>query len=634
MPKSDAPEFVLVHRPWLIAAFQAILIFCSFLGAWFLRFDFRLQDSTLVLSAAPILIVIRLLAIAYFRLLHGWWRYTGVSDALDIAKAIATGSVFFWIFMRYILGVMAFPRSVYVLEALLSMGLLAGVRLLSRALAEGLYEDAMHSRRVILIGAGFAAQQIIREAKRPDSGYAVVGCLDDDPSKQRLKLDGIPILGTVDQLGVVLNRNSVDEVLIAVPSATGSQMRRFIEVCNQTSAKYRTVPAMKDIIAGNVSITQLREVNLEDLLGRDPAKIDLLSVRQQISGQSVLVTGAAGSIGSELCRQILDYGPARLVCLDQNETGLFYLNLEISGRKNGAELVMCVADIGDLETMKTVLAENKSQIIFHAAAYKHVPLMEKNVKEAIRNNVLALSGFLCVAEETACKNFVLISSDKAVNPTNVMGATKRVCELILASRQPNCMRCVSVRFGNVLGSSGSVVPVLQQQLRENRPLTITHPDVKRFFMSTQEAVALVLQGFAIGSHGDILVLDMGQPVRILDLARTLIRLSGKQEKEVPIQYIGLREGEKFQEELFYPTEVVKPTSCEKIKRIQGKRYTWTEMQKHVEELQRSLSMDGAMLVRRRLKDIVPEYSHHEEYGLQEDAVVPDTPALRRAASSD
>ncbi len=634
MLKSDAPEFVLVHRPWLIAAFQAILIFCSFLGAWFLRFDFRLQDSTLVLSAAPILIVIRLLAIAYFRLLHGWWRYTGVSDALDIAKAIATGSVFFWIFMRYILGVMAFPRSVYVLEALLSMGLLAGVRLLSRALAEGLYEDAMHLRRVILIGAGFAAQQIIREAKRSDSGYAVVGCLDDDPSKQRLKLDGIPILGTVDQLGVVLNRNSVDEVLIAVPSATGSQMRRFIEVCNQTSAKYRTVPAMKDIIAGNVSITQLREVNLEDLLGRDPVKIDLLSVRQQISGQSVLVTGAAGSIGSELCRQILDYGPARLVCLDQNETGLFYLNLELSGRKNGAELVMCVADIGDLETMKTVLAENKSQIIFHAAAYKHVPLMEKNVKEAIRNNVLALSGFLCVAEETACKNFVLISSDKAVNPTNVMGATKRVCELILASRQPNCMRCVSVRFGNVLGSSGSVVPVLQQQLRENRPLTITHPDVKRFFMSTQEAVALVLQGFAIGSHGDILVLDMGQPVRILDLARTLIRLSGKQEKEVPIQYIGLREGEKFQEELFYPTEVVKPTSCEKIKRIQGKRYTWTEMQKHVEELQRSLSMDGAMLVRRRLKDIVPEYSHHEEYGLQEDAVVPDTPALRRAASSD
>jgi len=357
-------------------------------------------------------------------------------------------------------------------------------------------------------------------------------------------------------------------------------------------------------------------------------------VRQQISGQSVLVTGAAGSIGSELCRQILDYGPARLVCLDQNETGLFYLNLEISGRKNGAELVMCVADIGDLETMKPVLDKNKSQIIFHAAAYKHVPLMEKNVKEAIRNNVLALSGFLCVAEETACKNFVLISSDKAVNPTNVMGATKRVCELILASRQPNCMRCVSVRFGNVLGSSGSVVPVLQQQLRENRPLTITHPDVKRFFMSTQEAVALVLQGFAIGSHGDILVLDMGQPVRILDLARTLIRLSGKQEKEVPIQYIGLREGEKFQEELFYPTEVVKPTSCEKIKRIQGKRYTWTEMQKHVEELQRSLSMDGAMLVRRRLKDIVPEYSHHEEYGLQEDAVVPDTPALRRAASSD
>src|SRR5216683_7397378 len=612
MLKSDAPEFVLVHRPWLIAAFQAILIFCSFLGAWFLRFDFRLQDSTLVLSAAPILIVIRLLAIAYFRLLHGWWRYTGVSDALDIAKAIATGSVFFWIFMRYILGVMAFPRSVYVLEALLSMGLLAGVRLLSRALAEGLYEDAMHLRRVILIGAGFAAQQIIREAKRSDSGYAVVGCLDDDPSKQRLKLDGIPILGTVDQLGVVLNRNSVDEVLIAVPSATGSQMRRFIEVCNQTSAKYRTVPAMKDIIAGNVSITQLREVNLEDLLGRDPVKIDLLSVRQQISGQSVLVTGAAGSIGSELCRQILDYGPARLVCLDQSETGLFFLRLNLMEHENGAQLVFRVADVCDSERVSALLSEFTAEIIFHAAAYKHVPMMESNVQEAVKNNVLGLVGLLDLAAEAGCKGFVLISSDKAVNPTNVMGATKRICELIISSRPPNGMRCVSVRFGNVLGSSGSVIPVLKQQLRDHQPLTITHPEIKRFFMVTSEAVALVLQGFAIGNHGDILVLDMGESVRILDLARTLIRLSGKFEHDVQIQFTGLRDGEKLEEELFYSHERVLSTSCGKIKRTTGTLKDWPGLCRQLEDLRTSMSVDGAAPIRAKIKAIVPEYSFRLE----------------------
>ena len=631
MRKLTIAEVLLRHRSWFIAMLQAFLIFCAFVGASLLRFEFRLQNSALLFSAMPLLIAIRLIAIAHFRLLHGWWRYTGVGDALDIVKAIVTGSIVFWFVMRVVLGITEFPRSIYVLEALLAAGLLTGVRLLSRALSEGLHQDARHSRRVILIGAGFAAQQIIREAKRPGSGYSVVGCLEDDPSKQRIKLAGIPILGTVDQMADVIRGNPVDEVLIAVPSATGPQMRRFIEICNQTNMKYRTIPALKDIIAGQISISQFRDVNLEDLLGREPAKIDLLAVRQHIAGQTVLVTGAAGSIGSELCRQILDYVPARLVCLDQNETGLFYLCLELSKQKNGAQLVMCVADIADPEGMRMMLSENKPQIIFHAAAYKHVPLMELNVKEAVKNNVLTLKGFLEAAEEVACSHFVLISSDKAVNPTNVMGATKRVCELILSSRPPNGLRCVSVRFGNVLGSSGSVVPVLQQQLRENRPLTITHPDVKRFFMSTREAVALVLQAFAIGNHGDILVLEMGEPVSIMELARTLIRLSGKAEREVAIEYIGLRDGEKLEEELFYPTEIVNATSCEKIKRSRGTRYSWPEMQRHLEELRQSLSLDGAAAVRAKIKEIVPEYSHNENTAFPQNSPEQPIPALRLAA---
>ena len=287
-----------------------------------------------------------------------------------------------------------------------------------------------------------------------------------------------------------------------------------------------------------------------------------------------MVTGAAGSIGSELCRQILDYCPARLVCLDQSETGLYFLRLGLVEHKNGAQVSFCVGDVCDADRVRSLLHEFSPEIIFHAAAYKHVPMMETNVHEAVKNNVLGFIGLLNLADEAGCKNFVLISSDKAVNPTNVMGATKRICELIISSRPPNGMRCVSVRFGNVLGSSGSVVPVLEQQLRNRQPLTITHPDIKRFFMITPEAVALVLQAFAIGAHGDILVLDMGEPVRILDLARSLIRLSGKSENDVEIQFTGLRDGEKLNEELFYEHERVTPTSCHKIKRTNGSLKDW------------------------------------------------------------
>jgi FlaA1/EpsC-like NDP-sugar epimerase len=606
--QANATEFLRRHRSWFVAGFQAFLIFCSFLGAWLLRFDFKLQDIALLLSAAPILIVIRLVPIAHFRLLHGWWRYTGVSDALNIAKAMAIGSAVFWIFMRHVMAITAFPRSVYVLEALLSTGLLAGVRLLSRALAEGLHEDATQSRRVILIGAGFAAQQIIREARRTDSGYSVLGCLDDDLSKQRFKLDGVPILGTVDQLRNVLERIHADEILISVPSATGLQMRRFVDICNREKITYRTVPALKDIIAGQVAVSQLREVSLEDLLGREPVQIDLDAVRREIVGRTVLVTGAAGSIGSELCRQILEYGPGRLICLDQSETGLFFLRLGLIQHKNGSRIVFRVADVCDSERVAALLSEFSPEIIFHAAAYKHVPMMESNVQEAIKNNVLALVGLLDLAAEAGCKAFVLISSDKAVNPTNVMGATKRICELIISSRPPNGMRCVSVRFGNVLGSSGSVIPVLKQQLRDHQPLTITHPEIRRFFMITPEAVALVLQAFTIGEHGDILVLDMGESVRILDLAHSLIRLSGKFEHDVQIQFTGLRDGEKLEEELFYSHEEVLPTSCGKVKRTSGTLKDWPGLCRQLQELRVSMTMDGASPIRAKIKEIVPEYS--------------------------
>jgi FlaA1/EpsC-like NDP-sugar epimerase len=606
------PHLLLRFRPWFIAIFQAWLVSCSLVIAWLLRFDFTLRDRRILFSALPLLVVIRLLAMAYFGLFRGWWKYAGVSDAIDVVKAVGTGSALFFVVTHYMLVNPSFPRAVYILEALLTTGLLVAVRLLTRVLAESLREDASSCKRVILIGAGAAAQTILQEIRLPGSGYEAVGCLDDDRSKLGVRIHNVAVLGTVDQLPTVLSSEPADEMLIAVPSATGAQMRRFVDICDHAGVPFKTVPALKDIIAGQVIVRQLREVSLEDLLGRDPVQIDLEAVQKEIAGQTVVVTGAAGSIGSELCRQILEYSPASLVCLDQSETGLFFLRLELDKHQNGAQLAFRVVDVTDGERLHMLFAEFKPEIIFHAAAYKHVPLMESNVQEAVKNNVLALPNLLDLAEQAGCKSFVLISSDKAVNPTNVMGATKRICELVLSSRPPNGMRCVSVRFGNVLGSNGSVIPVLKKQLHNNEPLTITHPEITRFFMTTREAVALVLQAFTIGNHRDILVLDMGEPVRILDLARNLIRLSGKSEQDVEIRFTGLREGEKLNEELFYKNERVIPTSCDKIKRTSGPLKDWSELCVQLDNLRASMTVDGAAPIRAGIKEIVPEYVCKEE----------------------
>jgi len=625
-----APRLLLRHKTWFVGIFQAALVTCSLIVAWLLRFDFSLPYLRILVLGLPVLLLARIATMACFGLFRGWWRYVGVRDGIDILKAVGTGSILFWVIMRFALRAMAFPRAIYVLEALLTAGLLVGVRLISRVVAESVRENISSCRRVILIGAGSAAHTILREIRRPGSPYVAVGCVDDDQSKLGIRIDNVRVLGTVNQLSEVLSSEPADEALIAVPSATGAQMRRFVEICNRAKISFRTVPALKDIIAGQVAVSQLREVSLEDLLGREPVQIDLEAVRSEIAGRTVLVTGAAGSIGSELSRQLLDYSPARLICLDQNETGLFFLRLGLIEHKNGAQIIFPVADVCDAERVRSLLSEFGPEIIFHAAAYKHVPMMESNVQEAVKNNVFALIELLNETEAAGCENFILISSDKAVNPTNVMGATKRICELILASKPANGMRCVSVRFGNVLGSSGSVIPVLKRQLRDNQPLTVTHPEIKRFFMTTREAVALVLQAFAIGSHGDILVLDMGEPVRILDLARSLIRLSGKSEDDVEIQFTGLREGEKLKEELFYEDEIIVPTTCEKIKRTNGAHRNWPELCRQLEELRSSMSVNGPAPVRAKIKEIVPQYSFQEVSLKQEVSKAPSDSYFQKA----
>ena len=591
---------------------QAFLILASLVAAWLLRFEFSLPHFSLLAQAAPILLGFRLLALRRYNLFHGYWRYTSIRDAADIAKAVAVGSAAFFVVLRFVLGVTVFPFSIYLLEALLTAAALGGVRVLSRIVLKPVERRFRDNRaRVLIVGAGSAAEMLIRELAHTD--YEVVGCADDDRAKQGVRLHGVQVVGTIDELAAVTAAYGVEEIFIAMPSVTGLRMRRVVEHCQASGRKFKTIPGLSDLVKGRVTVNQLRDVDVEDLLGRDPVRLDLEAVRRHLADQVVIVTGAAGSIGSELCRQILDYAPAKLICLDQAETALFFLQLKLDRLKYRDRIEYCVADITDGPSMRTLLRNRGVQIIFNAAAYKHVPLMESNSAEAIRNNVFGLLTLLQAAEHAGCERFLLISSDKAVNPTSVMGCTKRLGELILASR-PSRMRCVSVRFGNVLGSQGSVVPVFQQQIRKDRQVTVTHPEITRFFMTIPEAVSLVLQAFTIGQHGNILVLDMGEPIRIVDLARTLIKLSGNSEAEIPVVFSGLRPGEKLYEERFYNSERLLPTPHEKVNRTESNLMDWASLRRHLEDLlQLTLSGTEESLLA-KVADIIPEYARYRGPG--------------------
>jgi FlaA1/EpsC-like NDP-sugar epimerase len=606
------PKALLLRcRSLLVLILQAALVATSLIGAWLLRFEFRMPDVVLLWSAVPILIVIRLSLMPLFGLMHGWWRYTGIWDAGSIFKFVLAGSFVFLLVMRYGWKLTAFPLSIYALEALLTFILLTGVRVFSRMLAATARQDSA-GKRLLLIGAGHAAQMIIRETQEVETGYQVIGCLDDDPLKERLRVLGVPVLGPVSSLVKVVVNLRVDEVLIAIPSATPEQMRRLASLCQEAGASFRTVPAIAELIAGRVTLGQAREVSLNDLLGRSPVDLDLQAVRERVRGRVVMVTGAAGSIGAELCRQIRTCEPKLLVCLDQNETGIFHLQHELaqSSLTNGTTVspeVFCVADFCNAERMRKIFKKHAVEIVFHAAAYKHVPIMEANAEEAVSNNVFGLLSLLGIAEDSLCSAFVLISSDKAVNPTSVMGCTKRIGELILAAWPSNRLRCVSARFGNVLGSNGSVIPMFQEQIRRNQPMTVTHPEITRFFMTISEAVSLVLQAFAIGRHGDILVLDMGEPVRVADLAKTLARLCGKSNHE--LKFIGLRPGEKLFEELFYADEQVFPSACSKISRTESRKLAWPTLTRLVDELRLSISIGPRASVLAKLRKIVPQFTY-------------------------
>ncbi|MGB8260664.1 MAG: nucleoside-diphosphate sugar epimerase/dehydratase [Terracidiphilus sp.] len=593
------------RQGWIVFAAHTGAVSAALVAAWALRFDFSLPNAAVLLGALPPLAAARWGAMALSRMTHGYWRYSDLGDMKDLAKAVGLGSVFFFLAERMLLGVRSFPYSVYLIEAMLSFALLGGMRMAVRTFLQ--QRDARRLGKpvpVMVVGAGSAALLLLSAMKQ--TNQVAVGLVDDDPAKRKLKIGGVPVLGCIDQLPALVRRLAVAEILIAIPSATGAQMIHITGACRKAAIPFRAVPSLASLISGTLNIGELHDVNLDDLLGREPVLADATAEYCKIRGRVVMVTGAAGSIGSELCRRILLRKPAQLICLDQAETPLFHLQKSLDAHA-GVEVVYVVADIADGQSMRYYLSRHGVEAIFHAAAYKHVPMTELNLVEGLKNNVFGLRDLVDTAEQCGCEDFLLISSDKAVNPSSFMGCTKRLGEMIVGARRPSGMRCVSVRFGNVLGSQGSVIPVFEEQLRTGSPITVTHPQMTRFFMTIPEAASLVLQAFSIGEHGDILVLDMGKPVRIVDLARTLIRVHGKSEREVNVVFTGMRPGEKLHEQLFYSSETPLATALPKVLRAKGQLPAWPTLSRLLNELSHVAATRNGDSIRAKVKQIVPEY---------------------------
>jgi len=549
---------------------DAVLILTAFSLSIYLRYDWNVPSFMLGRLESMLLpaILIHLLVFYIFGFYRRVWRYAGVDEMLLIAGAITLG-----LGATYLSGlaIATLPRSSYIIAWFLLLFFIGGSRLSVRLLSGYLSRPAGKGKRekALIVGAGEAGVMVARELKRHGSalGVKIVGFIDDSPNKQKQLIQGFPVLGTRAMLQEVVHKKAVNEVIIAMPSAPYSTLQEIIKQCADLPVKIKTVPGIFEILDGQVSLRALKDVDIEDLLRRPPVKHDMKPVSDYLAGQIVMVTGAGGSIGSELCRQIARMSPLKMVLLDHDENGVFHIHLELAEEYKDIKIVPLVRDIQAREALEKVFIEQQPAVVFHAAAYKHVPLMEMNVEEAVRNNVEGSKNLIDLAAANGVKRFVFVSTDKAVNPSSVMGATKRIVEIYLQNKARNCSSCVfcSVRFGNVLGSQGSVVLLFREQIARGGPVKVTHPDMKRYFMTIPEAVQLVIQAGALSKGGEIFVLDMGEPVKIVDLARDMIILSGlKPEEDIKIEFIGLRPGEKLYEELFSDRENFTVTKHERI----------------------------------------------------------------------
>jgi FlaA1/EpsC-like NDP-sugar epimerase len=549
------------------------LFTASGIAAFSLRFDLRIPPSEIqhLLFALAVWLTCKTVIFWWLELDRGWWRFVSMDDLIRIAYGNLVGSFAGYIAIRC-LGSPGFPRAIYPLDLFLCFLATSGIRACVRILREGReISRGLNEKRTLIYGAGSAGVTLLREIRNnPKLPYRVVGFLDDRPDKQGLRFNGVPVRGSGDEIKALLERYNVLTILIAIPSATGIEMTRILRLCHAAGAECKTIPGLDEVIRGNGLANQIREVSVEDLLGRSPVELEENQIREALEGKVVLVTGVAGSIGSELCRQIARFHPAGIVGFDAAESPLFEIEQEMRRKFSHIPFHAEVGSVQNRTRLDEVLNQYRPTVLYHAAAYKHVPLMEKHVFEAIENNVFGTYNLAVAAAEYGVEDFVMISSDKAVRPSNIMGATKRVSELLLLALQNGRTKYVAVRFGNVLGSNGSVIPIFKRQIAAGGPVTVTHPEMRRFFMTIPEACQLVLQAGVIGQGGQICVLDMGEPVKIVDLARNLILLSGlRPDEEIKIEFTGMRPGEKLYEELSTMLEDTAPTSHEKVRIFVG-----------------------------------------------------------------
>ncbi|MBS2016794.1 MAG: polysaccharide biosynthesis protein [Deltaproteobacteria bacterium] len=609
-------ELIVRYRRPLVIAVHLGLWTLAYASAFLLRFELEIppayfRDAPLVLAS---LLVTRGIVYWHFGLFHGLWRYSSMRDLLQLVKASTLSTVIFVVSLVFLVHD-AFPRTVIVLDWLLSIMLVGGVRFSIRTVREVAVQNAMPKsgesrRRILVLGAGDAGEMLMRDIVRAHGRrYEPVGFLDDSVLKQGASIHGVRVVGSLAEAPEIVKRERVDEVILAIPSLRGRELRKVVEMCRPTGVQIRTLPDVGSLIDGEVTVNQLHEVKIEDLLGREPVTLDTEAIGEFLRGRVVLVTGAGGSIGSELCRQICRFGPRRLLLLDQAENALFLVDRAMQAEHPEIERIPYLADICDSRRLEAIFQREAPEVVFHAAAHKHVPMMEANSGEAIKNNVFGTKKVADVADRYRVKTFVMVSTDKAVNPTSVMGVSKRVAEIyVQALSQRSSTHYVTVRFGNVLGSAGSVVPLFKEQIAKGGPVTVTHPDMTRYFMTIPEACQLILQAGTMGKGGEIFVLDMGQPVKIVDLARDLIRLSGLVPGEdIEIEFSGIRPGEKLYEELSTTAENATKTRHPKIFVGTFKPYAWERVISGIEALHECSDGADYALVRETFRELVSEY---------------------------
>jgi FlaA1/EpsC-like NDP-sugar epimerase len=614
---------------YLMIASDASLFALAYILACLFRFEFDLKGAD-IRPIFPVLlwmIPLKLAIFFGFGLYHGMWRYTSMSDFWNLVKASLFAMLSTMAIILYTYRFQGYSRAVFLMDGVLSFLLTGGLRMSIRALSPFLSSQGWiqlspdhkkNCKRVLIIGAGSAGEKILREIMDNQRlNYEVVGFLDDDPKKRGRSIHGVRVLGSLEKLPTITEKRDIRDVFIAVPFAGGEKMRRIVDICKSCGVSYKTLPEIGAIIDGTVSIKKLRDVSYEDLLGRPAVQLDVENIRQYIEGRTVLITGCGGSIGAELSRQVTRFQAGLVVLLDAGEANLFQIQMEFKHELNFSRFEVILGNIQDTSLMDAIFKKYRPHVVFHAAAYKHVPMLEKNPWEAVFNNIQGSQVIMEKAVIYGVERFVLVSTDKAVRPTNVMGASKRVTELLMQSLQENGTRFMAVRFGNVVGSSGSVIPLFRRQIEQGGFVTVTHPEVTRYFMTIPEAAQLIIQAGALGKGGEIFILEMGTPIKIAEMARDLIRLSGKEpDSDVKIIFTGLREGEKLYEELTSAGENIIPTVHAKIMvlrpgNLQGfedtskiKQWLYGE----IGQLREAALRHDARTIRKKLQEIAPEYS--------------------------